>query len=108
MATKLDKTVTRETKLGDTEVLVALTDKKELAFKIKGKKKVIKLSLAELFKTAIEQDSPPSDTPKNNEEEKNYIINLHDFRSKVLISTEFDYDTKVKLERIIVGLLNKK
>ena len=121
MATKLDKTVIRETEIiiENRNLVISLTDDQKISFKLKGMKtKSCEATIEDIFnglmgekpevKPRINPEGPLVIKVEEAKQEKapkgsNYI-NVQDFRSKVLISSDLSYDIKVKLEGILKDL----
>lgn len=99
--TKLDKFIARETDIevdGKT-LIVTMTPDNKIKISQKGKGgKVVEFSIEEIFKQLVDGGELPVDKSTK-------TINLNDFRSRYLISPDFDLNTKVKLENITTKLL---
>jgi hypothetical protein len=116
MATKLDKDITRESKVkfDDREIMVTLTEDQKISFKLKGLKSgKLDISIEELYHM-LNGSEPNEEKPKKgsiNVQSKpkkgknNPMISLHDLRTYNAISA-LDYPTIVKFEAIIKNLMD--
>jgi hypothetical protein len=118
MATKLDKDVIRESSViaNDRNIMITLSSEQKIKMKLKGMKSgEVEITLEELYNLLTKKPEintgkieKTSMLPEKNEE-KNVkgMISLSDFRSQYIITSDFDLNTKVKLETITTKLLNK-
>lgn len=118
MATKLDKDITREStiQIDGREVLVTLSKSQEIELRLKGLKSGrASISIQELYNQLNGVDNTPQpktegsiiiDHSKVLDRGNNAMISVHNFRSLVLISKDLDLNTKVKLESILVQLID--
>jgi hypothetical protein len=121
MATKLDKTLIRETDIivDNRNLVISLTEDQHISFKLKGMKtKSCESPIQNVFNllmgTNPDEDTTPTqhgsitvNNKENSKQEKSpgsNFINIQDFRSKVLTNPKIPYDMKVKLESIIKDL----
>lgn len=117
MATKLEKKLTRESKVtvDDRNVMVNLNPDQTISLKLKGLRTGEKsIGIEELYNqlngiSGVKKRGPVS--IKNNDGNKkskdDTMISLTDLRSANAIST-LSYDDKVKFESIILNLINRK
>lgn len=132
MATKLDKTICRESTdmvMDDRNILVCLTEDQKIEMKPKGMKTtgIVNIGIKELYEklSGGNETSPTPPTvaePKKEEikepvtvkrtrsedPEERMLFSLYDFRSKYLVSADFPYEIKTKLEAITVTLINER
>lgn len=116
MATKLDKDITRETKVkfDDREIMVTLTEDQKISFKLKGMRSgKLDISIEELYHM-LNGSEPNEEKPKKGsisvqskpkKGKNNPMISLHDLRTYNAISA-LDYPTIVKFEGIIKNLMD--
>jgi len=114
MATKLEKSITRESTetIDDKEILVTLTEGQEIELKLKGKRgkgEVITIKDLYNYLTGAETNSQPkegsvvvSNAPKKRGDEK--MISLYDLRSHNAISM-LDLATLTKFDQIIKSVI---
>ena len=116
MATVLDKDLIREStvKIDGREILVTLTEKQEISFKLKGMKSGdVSIKIEDLYVqltgTAKEIEVKPTEVKKSKKTslEVNPVINLVDLRTHALV-TKMDLKTKVELEGVICELIKQK
>ena len=124
MATKLDKTVTREStnEVDGRNILVSITEDQKISMKLKGMKSgIVEIPIENLYNQLIgnqseiknEEDSETKKTEPvvfNNSEKKQNgepLLNLHDFRSAYLTSGDIPLEYKIKLEAITVRLIEQ-
>lgn len=116
MSTKLDKDITRETtiQVDNREILVTLSSDQQIRFRLKGLKSgAVSIAIQTLYNQLTNKLSPHPktegsvviDTSEKKNAERSAMISVHDFRSQVLISPDLDLGTKVKLESILVQLI---
>lgn len=111
MATKLDKSLTRETsvEIDNRLIQVSLNEDQTIGFKLKGMKSgEVTIGILELYNQLTGNKSKSDSIVfKHNDKNKNHNepqINLNDLRSKIMIS-DMEYSSKAKLDEIIVDLL---
>lgn len=124
MATVLEKDVLRESKVkfDDREVQVTLTEKQTIFMKLKGMKTGgVEISIEDLYRQLSGDTSGPTQESGQEKEaedlggvdlsdykgEKGFLISLHDIRH-VLNVRPFEYDIKVKIDEILVDLINER
>lgn len=115
MATKLEKSITRESTetIDDKEILVTLTEDQEIELKLKGKRgKGEVITIKDLYShlTGTETNSQPkegsivvSNAPKKRGDDK--MISLYDLRSHNAISM-LDLATLAKFDQIIKSVID--
>lgn len=117
MSTPLNKTVTRESTVivGDKNIIISITENQTIEIKLKGAKfGPVEISIEDLYKqltggNLIKPEGPVVIKHKESKDDSNQpLINLHDFRSQYLISSEIPLEYKVKLEQITVSLIKEK
>ncbi len=98
--TKLEKDITRETTImiNNKPIIITITKEQKLSLKLKGEKKKKEINIIELF------DILNNNNIKNIDKDEK-LISVNELRTKYIISKEFDYDTKVKLEKITLEIL---
>lgn len=117
MATKLDKNLTREStiQIGGRNIMVTITENQEIELKLKGRKSgEMLISLEELYKQLSGDKIPLQNTGylviKNDKEttkDKLDFVNIHDLRSKILISSVIDNNTKAYIDGMICQIINE-
>jgi len=118
MATKLDKDITREStvQIDGREILVTLSKDQEIKLRLKGMKSgMVSIPIQNLYNQLSGKLSPhpePAgmvviDNDKVLDKGRSAMICVHDFRSRVLISTDIDLKLKIKLESILVQLIEE-
>jgi hypothetical protein len=120
MATKLDKSVIRESTViaDERKIIITLGDDQTVGMKLKGMKSgAVSIPIDNLYKALTGdgnlKDSGSSDkgsvtiehSSVSNVKGTEPIINLNDFRSQYLINTDIPLDVKVRLESITVKLI---
>jgi len=122
MVTKLEKTIFRESSetTDDRNILISLTDDQRIEMKPKGMKTtgVVSIGIKELYDKlndiAVEKQKEEeilesiAIIKKSKIDEGQPLINLHDFRSKYLISGKIPLSIKVELEAITTLLIKEK
>lgn len=117
MATILDKDLIRESKVkyDKREIIVTLTEKQKISFKLKGMKSgEVSIGIEQLYKQLIgEEDAGLVADVKTKVVEKKYkksddapMINLNVLRTHSLV-TKMDYPVKVELDKVISELINE-
>jgi len=124
MATNLDKTVTRESKeiIKGRNIIVSMTDDQKISMKLKGMKSgTVDIKIKDLYEQLAESSDNIEELNENDEDmlisidhsikekknSNNPLFSLHDFRSQYLISPDIPLEIKVKLEGIIVRLIEE-
>ena len=101
--TELNKFLARETSIevDGKPLVVTLTPTNTIRVSQKGKGgKTIEISIEELFKQMLGDKTTPMA-----KDDSGKMIRLIDFRTKYMVSPDFDLATKVKLEQITTNLL---
>lgn len=118
MATILERDIIREStsKYDNREIVVTLTDKQKISFKLKGMKSgEVSISILELYKQLnnIEDKGLISKTkfekvvePKFKKSDENPMIDLYSLRTSAKV-TRMDMSAKVELEKVICELIKQ-
>ena len=118
MATILERDIIREStsKYDNREIVVTLTDKQKITFKLKGMKSgEVSISILELYKQLnnIEDKGLISKTksekvvePKFKKSDENPVIDLYSLRTSAMV-TRMDMSAKVELEKVICELIKQ-
>jgi hypothetical protein len=116
MATILDKDLIRESKVkyDKREIIVTLTEKQKISFKLKGMKSgEVSIGIEQLYKQLIGEEDAGLPSVKVKTTEKKLIksgdapmINLNELKTHSLV-TKMDYVVKVELDKIIDELINE-
>ena len=113
MITKLDKDIKREVDLEGSTVFITLTATKKLILKVRGERDEYSISLeallAHLNGTTVAETpkTSVSVTHKEKTQESGFVVDIADVRSKILVSGDFDLDTKIKFERLIAPIIHE-
>jgi len=118
MATILERDIIREStsKYDNREIVVTLTDKQKISFKLKGMKSgEVSISILELYKQLnnIEDKGLISKTKsekvveaKFKKSDENPMIDLYSLRTSAMV-TRMDMSAKVELEKVICELIKQ-
>jgi hypothetical protein len=119
MATILDKDLIREStaKYDNREIVVTLTEKQKISFKLKGMKSgEVSIDILALYKqlNGIEdkglagklKTAAVVPQPKFKKSDENPVIDLYSLRTSALV-TKMDFNAKMELEKVICDLIKQ-
>ena len=121
MATILDKDLLREStqKFEDREIMVTLTEKQTISFKLKGLKSgEVSIGILPLYKQLRGVEEPDVKLPKGKTEplkepkkikglDGDPMINLYRLRSLNLV-TKMDFKVKMELEKLLCEIIKQE